>query len=240
MKRQNSKQSGFTLVEIAIVLVIIGLLLGGVLKGQELITSSKGKALDNDKAGIQAAFTSYSDRYKAVAGDDLTAAARFTLEKCGGAACVNGTGNGILVGAWNTFSNAAVAATVANEQLLAWQHLRAAGFLKEGEASTFSSPRHSAGARMGVQAAQVYAGQAAASTPQAFIAFENVPTNVAQSMDSSVDDGFINLGVYRGAAHATNANAGAAYSQGVNGAGVPNGAAAASNLATYNVAAPLF
>ena len=48
MKRQSSKQSGFTLVEIAIVLVIIGLLLGGVLKGQELITSSKAKALDND------------------------------------------------------------------------------------------------------------------------------------------------------------------------------------------------
>jgi prepilin-type N-terminal cleavage/methylation domain-containing protein len=39
----RSKQSGFTLVEIAIVLVIIGLLLGGVLKGQELINSAKVK-----------------------------------------------------------------------------------------------------------------------------------------------------------------------------------------------------
>ena len=37
MKR---RQSGFTLVEIAIVLVIIGLLLGGILKGQELINSA--------------------------------------------------------------------------------------------------------------------------------------------------------------------------------------------------------
>jgi len=42
MKRN---QSGFTLIEIAIVLVIIGLLLGGVLKGQELINSAKVKNL---------------------------------------------------------------------------------------------------------------------------------------------------------------------------------------------------
>ena len=39
----KNKQGGFTLVEIAIVLVIIGLLLGGVLKGQELINSAKVK-----------------------------------------------------------------------------------------------------------------------------------------------------------------------------------------------------
>ena len=42
----RNKQSGFTLVEIAIVLVIIGLLLGGVLKGQELINSAKVKNLN--------------------------------------------------------------------------------------------------------------------------------------------------------------------------------------------------
>ena len=44
----NNRQSGFTLVEIAIVLVIIGLLLGGVLKGQELITQAKIKNVAND------------------------------------------------------------------------------------------------------------------------------------------------------------------------------------------------
>ena len=37
----RKQQSGFTLIEIAIVLVIIGLLLGGVLKGQELITAAR-------------------------------------------------------------------------------------------------------------------------------------------------------------------------------------------------------
>ena len=51
----RSKQSGFTLIEIAIVLVIIGLLLGGVLKGQELINSAKIKNVANDLNGISAA-----------------------------------------------------------------------------------------------------------------------------------------------------------------------------------------
>ena len=49
MKRN---QSGFTLIEIAIVLVIIGLLLGGVLKGQELINSAKVKNLATDFRNI--------------------------------------------------------------------------------------------------------------------------------------------------------------------------------------------
>ena len=37
---------GFTLIEIAIVLVIIGLLVGGVLRGQELITGARVRKLD--------------------------------------------------------------------------------------------------------------------------------------------------------------------------------------------------
>ena len=49
------KQKGFTLVEIAIVLVIIGLLLGGILKGQEMITQAKIKNIVNDFNGITAA-----------------------------------------------------------------------------------------------------------------------------------------------------------------------------------------
>ena len=48
------KQAGFTLIEIAIVLVIIGLLLGGVLKGQELITSARVRNLISQQDGIKA------------------------------------------------------------------------------------------------------------------------------------------------------------------------------------------
>ena len=58
-------QKGFTLVEIAIVLVIIGLLLGGILKGQEMITQAKIKNAVADFSGISAAYYGYQDRYRA-------------------------------------------------------------------------------------------------------------------------------------------------------------------------------
>ncbi len=48
----QKKQKGFTLVEIAIVLVIVGLLIGGVLKGQEMITNAKLKRIESDNAGL--------------------------------------------------------------------------------------------------------------------------------------------------------------------------------------------
>ncbi|MEI6762167.1 MAG: prepilin-type N-terminal cleavage/methylation domain-containing protein [Betaproteobacteria bacterium] len=129
----KSKQSGFTLVEIAIVLVIVGLLLGGVLKGQELITSSKAKALYADKSAIQAAYNTYNDRFRAVPGDDNAASGRFTGLACGvqgagasavnsgvGQSCNNGDGNGALTnvnpGNWNNtnaFNNVATRLTAA-------------------------------------------------------------------------------------------------------------------------------
>ncbi len=65
----NTKQRGFTLVEIAIVLVIIGLLLGGILKGQQLINSARVRNLADTSAGIQAAYYGFLDRYRRIPGD---------------------------------------------------------------------------------------------------------------------------------------------------------------------------
>ena len=56
IEMNNRKQAGFTLVEIAIVLVIIGLLLGGILKGQELINSARVRNLADQNSGVQAAY----------------------------------------------------------------------------------------------------------------------------------------------------------------------------------------
>ena len=70
----KTKQAGFTLVEIAIVLVIIGLLLGGILKGQEMITQAKIKNVIADFSGVSAAYHGYQDRYRAIPGDDPNAA----------------------------------------------------------------------------------------------------------------------------------------------------------------------
>ena len=66
----KNQQKGFTLVEIAIVLVIIGLLMGGVLKGQELINSAKVKNFANDFRSISSFVYAYQDRFRALPGDD--------------------------------------------------------------------------------------------------------------------------------------------------------------------------
>src|SRR3990167_3356606 len=92
MKRN---QSGFTLIEIAIVLVIIGLLLGGVLKGQELINSAKVKNLASDFKNIPVYIYGYQDKYKALPGDDIAAVTHVT-------AATNGDGNGIINGMWDS------------------------------------------------------------------------------------------------------------------------------------------
>src|SRR5260221_8887750 len=77
------KSQGFTLVEIAIVLVIIGLLLGGILKGQEMITQAKIKNVIADFSGISAAYHGYVDRYKKIPGDDPCAGGTVTTGNCG-------------------------------------------------------------------------------------------------------------------------------------------------------------
>lgn len=63
-------QKGFTLVEIAIVLVIIGLLLGALLKGTEMINSAKIKRVVKQADEIRAAALTYQDLYKYLPGDD--------------------------------------------------------------------------------------------------------------------------------------------------------------------------
>ena len=112
-----SNQRGFTLIEIAIVLVIIGLLLGGILKGQELITSARVRNLISQQDGIKAAFFGFQDRFRAFPGD-YTQATTNIANVAATAACNNGNGNG----------NGQVEAA-ANEMVLAWEHLSKAGFI---------------------------------------------------------------------------------------------------------------
>src|SRR5690242_21667536 len=96
MKRYTQ---GFTLIEIAIVLVIIGLLLGGVLKGQELITGARVRNLISQQDGVKAAYFGFLDRFRALPGDYASATTTITgvstASGCGlGTSIGNGNGNG--------------------------------------------------------------------------------------------------------------------------------------------------
>lgn len=117
------QQSGFTLVEIAIVLVIIGLLLTGVMKGQEIITNAKAKNIENSFKQVSAAIYTYQDRYFALPGDDKKAT-RFGEIK-------TGNGNGKI------------------DNDLIWLHLRNAGLIA-GKKTDATSPSNALGGIIGV------------------------------------------------------------------------------------------
>ena len=127
---QLSKQKGFTLVEIAIVLVIVGLLIGGVLKGQEMITNAKLKRIESDNAGIAAAMFSYQDRYLQLPGDDDDVQNRFSVYTNADYDPPAATSNsGTIEGDWDETGNGL--ATYDESQLF-WAHLRAAGLVPGG------------------------------------------------------------------------------------------------------------
>ena len=131
-------QSGFTLIEIAIVLVIIGLLLGGVLKGQELINSAKVKNLAGDFKNIPVYIYGYQDKFRALPGDDAAAITHVT-------ATANGDGDGLIEGGW----------PAATESLNFWQHVRLAQ-LAPGPTDTAAAdyiPKNAVGGNVGVTSA---------------------------------------------------------------------------------------
>src|SRR5687768_6441347 len=109
------RDSGFTLIEIAIVLVIIGLLLGGVLKGQELITGARVRNIIQQQDGVKAAYFGFLDRYRALPGD--YAQATNTIQ---GVTAGCGTGNGDGDGQIEI---------AGNEYILVWEHLSRAQFI---------------------------------------------------------------------------------------------------------------
>lgn len=167
------RQTGFTLIEISIVLVIIGLLLGGVLKGQELIENAKIKRMNNDFSGIASATYSYLDRYSAIPGDDKNADARWS-------GATKGDGKGSLDGAWD--------ASDSKETKHFWDHLRRSNLIVGGAGSDL--PVHAFGGVIGV--ANDYLG---ISGP--VICMDNINGKRAEIIDRQLDDGKPNTGVLR-------------------------------------------
>ncbi|MDP2283179.1 MAG: prepilin-type N-terminal cleavage/methylation domain-containing protein [Pseudohongiella sp.] len=181
-----AKQRGFTLVEIAIVLVIVGLLLGGVLQGQQLIENSRVRSAINEVNGLRAATAAYRDRYGMLPGDDGLVAA-VQARGPAWAAVLAGNRNGLLEGAAPAVNAAALFTTPATEVLAFWQHLRAAGFISGDPAAAAGAtlPVSPWGGGIAVTGLAVY-GWAVGSNK---VCMNNVPSSSAQAMDTRLDDG---------------------------------------------------
>jgi prepilin-type N-terminal cleavage/methylation domain-containing protein len=190
----KTQQKGFTLVEIAIVLVIIGLLLGGILKGQEMITQAKIKNVIADFSGVSAAYHGYQDRYRAIPGDDPcagtpTAACSAASARWAGASG-SGNGNGQVAGAYNS-------TTATDESRMWWEHLRLAGFVAgTGTQQPFNAVTGMLGVQTGNAASPV--GAALGGFTGLIICSANLPDKIAIAVDTQMDDGVPSTGTVRG------------------------------------------
>ncbi len=189
MKQQANKDRGFTLVEIAIVLVIIGLLLGGILKGQELINNAKVRAIADRQNSLKVAWFSFIDRFAAIPGDHIQASTYIT-----GAA--NGNGDGFLT---------------EGDAPLAFQHLAAAGYLRCGHCTetatgTGVSPTaanslvNNYGGVMSIWHDSTHFAVPNDGNPTSRLQVHTgprIPSNILAEVDRKIDDGVPNTGDMR-------------------------------------------
>jgi len=205
-------QTGFTLIEIAIVLVIIGLLLGGVLKGQELITSARVRNLISQQDGIKAAYFGFLDRFRALPGDYSLASTNIANV----AALANGNGNGQI--------RTVLLGDAIDEHVAVWDHLSHAGFingsytyaaLPETPATVPSNPyvRY-------IQVIYDAVYGTGAGAPRHNIKTGNgIPSEILAEIDRKIDDGNPVTGVFQFSAYpgGTGASAGTAPTGGAAG-----------------------
>lgn len=123
----SHSRHGFTLVELSVVLVIIGLLVGGILVGKDLIRAAELRSIITDKEKFVTAVYAFQTKYDALPGDMANAqtywgaAASCTTAQTTTATC-NGNGDGFLLKGYGS-------GTVGNEIFLFWKHLANAGLI---------------------------------------------------------------------------------------------------------------
>ena len=195
-----NKQTGFTLVEIAIVLVIIGLLLGGILKGQELITSARVRNIADQNSGVQAAYYGFIDRFRQVPGDwnETNAAQAIPGVTTGG----NDSGR-LDADSGNDWI----------EALALWEQLSKAGFIQgnytggtaaPSAADTDKAPRNAFNGFLVLYRTDDYYDAGTAAERLNLVMGAGIPVNVLRELDLKVDDGLPQTGVMR---HALTAGA---------------------------------
>ena len=189
MKPKNRFIRGVTLVEIAIVLVIIGLLLGGILKGQELINNARVRAIADRQAGLKVAWYAFLDRYQGLPGD-LWNADR-VIQGAGGNRTTGGggkqTGDGFIH---------------EQESAIVFQQLTASGFLRCPnctETALKTAEQLNAGNTLvnsygGVMAifmdSEFYGTQSDNRQPRLMSQTgSSLPSNIIRDVDRKIDDG---------------------------------------------------
>ncbi len=126
---------GFSLVELSIVLVILGLLTGGILSGQSLIRAAELRAISNEAARHYTSFQTFRDKYAALPGD-FKDATRFWLTDNVAATCTTNSGAaGSATGACDGNGNGVIdcgvnVINVGTEGFQLWKHLALAGLIE--------------------------------------------------------------------------------------------------------------
>lgn len=175
---QKRSMQGFSLVEAAVVLVVIGIILGAVLQGRSLIESADYKSFRQQIREYRGAFHNFRDRFDALPGDFADASVRLesTQEDGGG----DGVIGGDVASGWSGCSS------TTDERCVAWQHLRAAGMLG-GNPDTDgddAAPEHPFG---GVVAA-FFTGSGENGTFGHKLLISDVPVGIARRFDADEDD----------------------------------------------------
>jgi prepilin-type N-terminal cleavage/methylation domain-containing protein len=190
----NRTERGFTLIEIAIVLVIIGLLLGGVLKGQELITGARVRNFIQQQDGVKAAYFGFLDRYRALPGDYTQALANIPNI---GAVCTSAAGNG------NGNGNGQIQfGAQPHENILVWEHLSKAGFINGSYTcnttpSSATSPSNPYGSILDLRFDTDYQGSGGTANRHNLKTGDQVPSDILAEIDRKVDDGNPAQGSFR-------------------------------------------
>ena len=186
------RQKGFTLVEIAIVLVIIGLLLGGVLKGQELINSAKVKNMATDFRNVPVFIYGYQDKFKRLPGDDQSANKNVGVDDDH-----VGNNSGVIDGKWNETSPT-------KESVLFWEHIRRANLAAgatdfSGLDATASLPTNAEGSRIGVSGEMPIKAMVGGNY---YMCSDGIEGKFARQLDLTIDDGEPNKGSMQAIAQA--------------------------------------
>lgn len=191
-RRSSRRQSGFTLVELALAVAIIALLVGVVLKARELVHGSRVRSIASTATGIQSAYFAFQDRYGRVPGDWNATEASYGIE-----GTINGGGN----------DNGRLDTTPADpwtEPNAAWEQLAKAHFIQgefQGTAATEPDSGNNL-APLNVYNRPIIIGitnefEGAAAERRHIVVGRGVPVAILRALDVKLDDGLPDDGAVR-------------------------------------------